>query len=118
MSYKAQEYYAHLKSGQVKPVYLFAGDDSFQQEEALLALEKRLAVDSLNREVMYGGDTPVSTIILGMQTMPFIAEKRFMVVKEAHKLKASDADKLAEFMRIPVETTCLVLMWQDKMKKG
>lgn len=114
---KPQELYAQWRARTYKPVYLFAGEETYLQEEAWQALEKKLGVDSLNAEIFYASESTINAVSLAAQTLPFMSERRLLIVKDAHRLKAADQEKLAEFLKIPVTTTCLVLLWADKVRK-
>lgn len=114
---KPQELYAQWRGRTYKPVYLFAGEETYLQEKAWQALEKKLGVDSLNTEIFYASENIVSDISLAVQTLPFMAERRLLVVKDADRLKSTDQEKLAEFLNIPVTTSCLVFLWPSKLRK-
>ncbi|MFC1501502.1 DNA polymerase III subunit delta [Elusimicrobiota bacterium] len=114
---KSPEFYSKISKKDFSPVYIIAGEDPYEHDEALKYLEKTLSLDSLNREMFFGGETPVEEIILADQTMPFMGDKRLIIVKNAHKIRANDTDKLAEFLKNPVNTSCLVLFWVDRIGK-
>ena len=80
-------------------------------------LENKLTVDALNREVFHAVDASIDEIMLGTQTLPFMTTRRLIIVKEANRIRSADADKLAAFLKNPVKSTCLVLMWPDRLKK-
>jgi DNA polymerase-3 subunit delta len=117
MATTSAELYKQLRSNTVKQVYIFAGEETYMQEEAWRFLEKKMGVDALNVEVFYAPETQVQNIIIAAQTMPFLSEKRLIVVKDTQKLKAADTENLAEFFKHPPETSCVVLLWADRMKK-
>ena len=84
---KPKEFYIRIREQKYRPVYLFAGEDVYQQEEACRFIVKKLDVDSLNMEIFYCGDMNINDLMLAAQTHPFMAERRLLVVKDAHKLK-------------------------------
>lgn len=114
---KPAQLHAEWKSKQYRPVYLFAGEETYFLDEAWQQLEKALALDSLNCETFFGTDFSVDTLILALQTLPFMADRRLLVVKDAHKIKSADSEKLAECLKNPVPSSCLVLLWPDKVKR-
>lgn len=99
------------------PVYIFAGDETYLQEDALHKLERSLNIDSLNKEVFYGPESSVNEIFTAAQTMPFIAERRLIIVKEAQKIRATETAKLAEFLKAPNQSSCLVFIWFSKVNR-
>jgi DNA polymerase-3 subunit delta len=114
---KPGEAFSQWSSGDIKPVYLFAGDESYLAENALHRLENSLKIDALNREVFYGAEATAIDIASASQTMPFISDKRLVIVKDAQKIRSSEAAKLADFLESPSESSCIVLIWLDKIKK-
>jgi DNA polymerase-3 subunit delta len=117
MPVKPNEFYSHLATRDFKPVYLFAGEEAYLQDEALERLEKAIGADPLNMEVFYASDASFDNIILATQTLPFMSERRVIIVKEANKVRAADAQKLAEFLKTPVMSSCLVLLWPERLRK-
>lgn len=114
---KPGELYAQMRAKKFLPVYIFAGDEPYLLQEALQSLEKSLNVSPLCREVFFGNETHVHEIILATQTMPFMSDRRFLIVKDADRFKKADSEKLAEFLKNPVESSCLVLIWKEKLRR-
>ncbi len=114
---KPKEFYIRIREQKYRPVYLFAGEDVYQQEEACRFIVKKLDVDSLNMEIFYCGDMNINDLMLAAQTHPFMAERRLLVVKDAHKLKSADVAALSVFLKNPLETVCLLFMWPEKVRK-
>jgi len=114
---KPKEFYASLRNKEYKPVYLFAGEEVYQQEEAWRYIEKKFGIDSLNLEIFYSGDMSVSALMLAAQTHPFMSEKRLLLVKDAQKLKSADIEVISQFLLNPLDTVCLIFLWSDKVKR-
>jgi len=113
----SQQFFSEIKKGAFSPVYVFAGEDPYDHDEALKVLENALSADPLNREVFFGNESKAEDVIIASETLPFLGERRLIIVKNAQKIRAGDAQKLAEFLRLPVDSTCLVLLWQDRIAK-
>ncbi|MHB9154409.1 MAG: DNA polymerase III subunit delta [Endomicrobiales bacterium] len=114
---KPSEVYLQWRASVYKPVYLLAGEETYMQEEAWQYLEKKLGVDSLNLEIFYASESSLNDIILAAQTLPFMSERRLLVVKDTQKLRAGEIEKLSEFIKVPVHSSCLVLLWNEKVRK-
>lgn len=113
---KQSELYNKLRRKEISPVYIFAGEETLQQQEAYQALFKTINTDSLNSRIFYGNDASVDEIILDMQTLPFLSDKRLLLLKDAQKLHAGELNKLAEFLKNPVDSSCLVIFWQARLR--
>ncbi|MBI4733853.1 MAG: DNA polymerase III subunit delta [Rubrobacteridae bacterium] len=96
----------------LKSVYLIHGDKKII-EEALARLKKRVSAQfdlEFNYDQFNGASTAASEIIYSANTLPFMSEKRLVVVKDADKLPAADIAQLVKYVEKPSETTCLVLV--------
>jgi DNA polymerase-3 subunit delta len=96
----------------LKPVYLIYGDKKMI-EEALQRLKKRVSAQfdlEFNFDQFTGAGTTASEIVYAASTLPFMSEKRLVVVKDSDKLPAAEAAQLLSYLEKPSETTCLVLV--------
>src|SRR3989338_1823550 len=102
----------------LKPsVFLFIGDDNYSKEEAVKTLSSSLkAADSneLDYKVFYGGKIDVMEALEHVKTVPFLSEKRLIVIKEFEKLSREDKDRISEYIKNPSKSTCLVLESPDE----
>ena len=108
-----QEFLGKLGKGKVEPIYLFSGEEDFLKEEVLKKLKAHLLkteTADLNYQLFYGREAKGGEITETASTLPFISEKRLVVVKEADRLPASDKDEIIRYAQAPSPFTCLVLM--------
>lgn len=116
----AQKFFSHLSEGRLSTAYLLAGEDGFLLSRALGRLvEKSLAgaPRDFNLDVFYARDSKGDDIAAQAQTLPMMADRRTVVVKEADRLK--DLDPVKEYLKSPSPTTVLVLVAEnaDKAKE-
>ncbi|MEW6189353.1 MAG: DNA polymerase III subunit delta [Actinomycetota bacterium] len=100
-----------LKS--LKPVYLIYGSEKLLLEEALDRLKARFAKEApldFNYMEFRGGEDSTSTMIQAAQTVPFLSDRRLVVVKDADKLSPSEVSLLSDYFKNPSEHACLVLV--------
>jgi len=103
-----------LAAGRIAPIYLFHGEETFLKEEAVSAL--RMAVlgrggaeqSPWSMTVLEGGATSLAEILDTARTLPMLSERRLVLVKEAEKLRESDAAPLKKYLKDPSPTTCLL----------
>jgi len=92
--------------------FLFTGNDNYSKDKALEELVSSL-LDSSSKEldyrVFYGGDANMSEIIDYVNTIPFLAAKKIVVIKNAEKLSKEDKARLAARIKKGTASTCLVL---------
>jgi DNA polymerase-3 subunit delta len=110
---KYQDFLSGLKQGKISPLYLFYGEEAFLIQEALdLIIDKVVepGARDFNFNVLYCRDTSPSDIVNLAQTLPFMSEKRLVIVKEIDAFKAADLEELVPYLNDPSPSTCLVLV--------
>jgi DNA polymerase-3 subunit delta len=110
----AASFRKEISAGKTAPVYLLHGEEAFLKQEAL-ALLRRAVLGEAGAEpspwsltVLEGGSARLAEILDAARTLPMLAPRRMVLVKEAEKLRESDADSLKEYLGNPSPTTCLV----------
>ncbi len=97
----------------LKNVYLIYGTQELQLEQALDRLKSRLsAVADLdfNLQTFRGEASKADEVLSACNTMPFMSERRLVIVRDVDKMGKADLDALAAYARAPAETTTLVLV--------
>ncbi|MYD08642.1 MAG: DNA polymerase III subunit delta [Chloroflexi bacterium] len=62
--------------------YIFHGDDSISRDEALARMRESMGEDGdLNRSEFDGAQTPVPEVLAAVKSMPFLADKRLVIVR-------------------------------------
>jgi DNA polymerase III subunit delta len=110
---------------ELERVYLFTGEDTFLMEEAIKTMRNSLGEDALMNFYSFGPDeSGAADIALELlNTIPFFDDKRFVVIRNVHKLDARSFEKIAGYVNNPSDTATLVLTmegqkpWKDKDKK-
>lgn len=114
-----QELTKRLAAGRIEPLYLVVGAESWLVDQALAALRRYAAAtdDLMNTHVFSGAEVTPSEIVAMAQTLPALAPRRFIVVRDAERLGAVDA--LAAYCADPSPSTCLVfVMTKPDRRKG
>jgi DNA polymerase III subunit delta len=108
---KYQDLVQQIARKKIASIYFFYGAEEFLKKEALAALYQRLVSDGqkdFNYALLYGKETSAGEILNQAQSLPFMSDRRLVVVQEIEKL--SDKPKLLEYIEQPNPTTCLVLV--------
>ncbi|NLX71376.1 MAG: DNA polymerase III subunit delta [Clostridiales bacterium] len=119
-----REIFDDIKKKQLDKLYLFHGEEEYVKEQALEQLTKTLVssdLAALNHQVLDGNNVNVEDIIYACETLPFMADKRLVVVKDLPALQgvraSFDENKLKSYIsRIP-DTTCLVFYCSGQIDK-
>ncbi|MDD5259723.1 MAG: DNA polymerase III subunit delta [bacterium] len=108
---KYQDLLQQISKKEFAPVYFFSGDEEFLKKEALQLLYQSLITEDqkdFNYALLYGKETSARDILDQAQSLPFLSDRRLVVVQEIEKL--GDKDKLQEYLGHPNPATCLVLV--------
>jgi DNA polymerase-3 subunit delta len=110
---KYQDLLSSLKQGKIQPLYLFYGEEEFLIQEAVELIVHRVVdpgARDFNFNTLYGRDASGPELVNLCQTLPFMSEKRLVIVKDIDAFKAGDLEEIARYLKDPSPSTCLVLL--------
>ncbi len=102
-----------LKSGKLKPVYFFYGEEYFLMERALKqAIEKIVPASTrdFNLDLLYAEEIPAERIIQIATAIPMMARKRLVIVKNIDRLNPSGKTLVLKYAKRPSPQTTLILV--------
>jgi DNA polymerase-3 subunit delta len=97
----------------LKPVYLIYGSEELLLERAEKRLLDRLAAVAdldFNLERFDGATATADDVVNAANTMPFMSERRLVIVRDVDKMDAAALERLADYARDPAPYTALVLV--------
>lgn len=123
MSWTLPRLQTALAKGDFAPVYLFYGDETFLIDDTLELLKNKALGDGLedfNLDTFYGTNQEMAQVRDAIETLPMMAERRIVILKEAHDLKEKDWNTLWPVLQNPVDSTVFVCVMTkvDKRKKN
>lgn len=101
-----------LASGTLQPVYALVSGESLLIDDAVATLKARVLgpqADFNSDEVDLSISGGVTRLLSFVQTLPMMAERRWVRARNLHKLVAKDQAVLMEYFKSPAPTTVLVL---------
>lgn len=108
-----------LKQGQILPVYLLMGEESYYIDKISEWLCSNLLKEEekdFNLSILYGADVTAKQIMDKARSFPMMSERQVIVVREAQSIRGIDA--LERYMDKPVSTTVLVLCYKGGVIDG
>jgi DNA polymerase-3 subunit delta len=119
---------AKVEREDLLPVWLVVGEERLLRDQVVAAITKAALAGGLpdfNHDKFTAGETDVDKIIAATKTVPMMAKKRVVFVRGLERWDASSAaeggddgkalpplDRLAEYAKAPIDSTCLVLVAQ------
>ena len=130
-AYNERDFFRELKAGRLYSCYCLEGEEEFVKEKALSDLRAAVLggpMGELNETRL--NDPEADDVIRAAETLPLMAERRLLIVKDSHLLgsggktgeegQADDADKLSRYLPQLPETTVIVFWLRgtaDKRKR-
>ena len=108
----------NLSAKKLYPIYFIAGEENFLLDDCLKRIEKVVNTDDLNREVFQATENTGSDVLNSIETLPFLTDKRIVILKSANKLKNDDFKIITKIIENPVDTTCFIIIFPDKIKNS
>lgn len=108
-----------IKNNTYKPVYLLYGEEAYLKKQYKDKLRQALSApdDTMNYSYYEGKDTNAKAVIDLAATMPFLAERRLIIMENTGYFKSANEDMTAFMKEIP-ETTCMVFVEQEVDKRS
>jgi DNA polymerase-3 subunit delta len=115
---------AEARAGELRPVYLVAGDEPYLERQVLAELKRAAlagAVPGLNDEYLTAGEASIERVLSAARTLPMMAKRRLVLVRglerwepregqESEGKGESPLDRLAEYTKAPSPSTVLLLI--------
>jgi DNA polymerase-3 subunit delta len=101
--------------------YVFHGDDSHSQRETLAEIESRLGdatMVDLNTNHLRGRDLAISELLHACNSVPFLAEKRLVIIEDLLLSEPPFLEGLQEYLPNLPDTTRLVLLESKEISKS
>ncbi len=116
------QFHSILSQNKVEPFYGLIGDEGYLIEQSIHLLRKNLlqeGAEDFNYNAYFGDEVDMDEVRNVAETLPMMGERRLIILKNAHLLKADQLEKLLELTSIPIETTVIVFVFHkiDQRKK-
>jgi len=102
-----------LRDGDAGPLYWIYGKERFLVDRAVALLKER-ALDprtrDFNYDLLYGKEAGAQKILAAARTLPMMAKRRLVMVRDADGLDAKQLEALGAYVADPAPETCLVFV--------
>lgn len=110
------------EKGDLLPVWLLVGEERLLRDQAVAAIVSNAlggGLSDFNFDKFTAGEAPVDKVLSATRTVPMMAKKRVVMVRSIDRWDSGGEgssdnepplDKLAEYAKDPVDSTCLVLV--------
>jgi len=104
---------APLREGEPGPLYFLYGKERYLLDRAVDLLRARVLdprTRDFNYELFYGKEAGASRIAQAARTLPMMAKRRLILVRDADDMKADELAGLISYVSEPAPETCLVFV--------
>ena len=108
-----------IKKGELKPVYVFDGEEPFYMDMLCDAFEQDTLQPhekDFNLKVFYGKDADWSDVVNECRSYPAFSQRRLVILKEAAQLKGFA--ELENYIENPLASTIFVIAYKYKKIDG
>jgi DNA polymerase III subunit delta len=102
-----------IESGQFSPLYLFVGEETFMIDETVAKLREKVLSEGLsdfNLNIFYAADCDIEQVRDAVETLPMMAQRRLVILKQCQDLSASELESLTPLVEKPVDTAVFVMV--------
>src|SRR6476659_9382715 len=104
---------APLREGEPGPLYFLHGKERYLVDRAVDLLRARVLdprTKDFNYELFYGKEAGASRIAQAARTLPMMAKRRLVLVRDADEMKADELAGLSSYVSDPAPETCMVFV--------
>lgn len=104
---------AQLRDGDPGPLYFLYGRERYLIDRAVDILRARVLdprTRDFNYELYYGKEAGAGRIVQAARTLPMMAKRRLVLVRDADEMKADELAGLIPYVGDPAPETCLVFV--------
>ncbi len=111
MTYK--QFLLQIKKGKIHPFYLFEGEENYLKKRALHKLRKKILPSqnqNFNFQPLNATQHTGQQILEAAYQLPFNSRWQLVIVEEAENLSLKDKEKILDYLKNPLDTTCIVFV--------
>src|SRR5258706_15796878 len=97
-----------LREGEPGPLYLLYGKERFLVDRAVDLLRQRVLdprTRDFNYELFHGKDGRAAAIVQAARTLPMMARRRLVLVRDLDEMKADEMAQLVPYVSAPCRET-------------
>ncbi|HEX8890435.1 MAG TPA: DNA polymerase III subunit delta [Pyrinomonadaceae bacterium] len=116
-----QDLFRALKAGEIKPLYLLFGEESYLRDMAARTIKnvalKDSALREFNESVFSLANADVQQAIAAAEQLPMMAARRTVEIRDFSKLREADEEALMRYITRPAESSVVLFIADDLDKR-
>ncbi len=118
-TYIPKEIEKDIEKGNIQPVYILSLGDPLLIEGFINVIKKKIFAEAsldLNFQAFDASKIEWRDILLQLSSIPFLSERRLIVVKDIEKFSNTDKKRFIDYLQSPVPSSCLIATYAPKAK--
>lgn len=114
MNYK--RFLQEIERGKIEFFYLFEGKEKYLKKEALKKLKEKLlepVSEDFNFQILDASQHTAKEIVEAAYQLPLNNKWQLIVVEKVEKLSSLDQEKIIDYLKEPVNSTCLIFSGEE-----
>ncbi len=114
---KSDQLESSIRSGKIGRLYVFDGPENWLKERALNQILAKLVpgeAKDFNLERLDGRSCSGGQIVTAVQSLPFLGDRRVVIVQAADELATADARVVGEALSETPDSTCAIFIYEGK----
>jgi DNA polymerase-3 subunit delta len=116
-----QDLHRALKQGDIKPLYLLFGEETYLRDLAARAIAdaslKNASLREFNEATFSLTSTDVQQAIAAAEQLPMMSPRRVVLVRDFAKLREADEEALMRYVARPAESSVVIFVADDLDKR-
>ncbi len=113
----------NLKSHNFMKCYLFYGSEQFLKNYYEKRLKNAILISNqeMNFDIFEGRDIDINNIIDSADTLPFMSDKRFVIVKDSELFfnnRKNDTERMKQYLKDMPQNTCILFIENEIDKRN
>lgn len=97
------------KEGKTRPVYYLSGEETAIKDKIIKKIIPAFKPETFNYSLRLAQTCDINAFLDEARTVPMLANIRFLALKDAQALNKEALKALAEYIREPCETSCMII---------
>ncbi len=116
-----KQFHQELSKGMPSSVYLFYSSEDFLLYDILMQIKESFSENAFNFDLFDlnspDDNKPIEHIIDILNTLPFLSDRRVVIIQNIQKISKRDSKKLEHYLKNPSKSSLFIMLYEGKPPK-
>ncbi len=117
---QAHEFFARRDRLAFAPVFMVFGSESLLKAKVVSVIRKKFlteGAEDFDTALFYGDETKAESVLEQLESLPFLSERRVIVLKDADSMRSEEAKKLVPYIESPSNSSVFIVVAEKPDKR-